>query len=111
MNLSNLIFALNNNTNSLLTQLMCDIRSKVVMTTINITDLALSAYLTLKQKLIKIEDEYGTKVSFVFEDTPELQQDITSFYNNNSQVDPLTYFNSLKNLKSLIYTRRNNYVA
>jgi len=67
-------------------------------------DFYLSAYLlTLGNKIIKHWRDKGT-TTFVFEDSKELQKAITLYYTMQASVEPISYGNSVKTLKSIIYS-------
>lgn len=66
----------------------------------SVTDLALAAFLaTTGHRLDAIRRVNGRGV-FVFEDGPALAQSILSFYNRRAVVDPLTFAETLRNLKA-----------
>ena len=69
------------------------------------TDLAITSYLSLSFKLMALERVEGNRYEFVFERTPELEKAIESFFNNTAKVSPTDYFNSIKSIKSRIYSR------
>ena len=72
---------------------------------IGFTDLALASFLSIQFPIIELKTENGVKFEFVFSDSPELQKAISDFYSNKVQVNPLSYFNAIKNLKGRIYSR------
>ena len=65
-------------------------------------DIALVAYLVcMKFKIIRIDKSNDkTKSFFVFENTPELDQEILKFYNREGSVEPNHFHETLRNLKS-----------
>ncbi len=67
------------------------------------TDLSLVSYLTLKVNPLDLIKGESGKVTFYFHDTEELGDMVDEFYGNTAQVNPLEYFNSLKNNKTRIY--------
>ncbi|OGC79860.1 hypothetical protein A3K01_03995 [candidate division WWE3 bacterium RIFOXYD1_FULL_43_17] len=69
------------------------------------TDLAITSFLSLSFNLIALEKVEGNRYEFVFERTPELEKAIESFFNNTAKVSPTDYFNSIKSIKSRIYSR------
>ena len=73
---------------------------------IGFTDLALASYLSIYFSITALNTENGIKFVFVFLDSPELQKSISDFYSNKAQVNPLTYFNAIKNLKGRLYSER-----
>lgn len=66
------------------------------------SDLYLGAYLKLKGYKMLVEKERN-KASFFFDKTNELQEDVNHYLNGEGTCDPLSYTNSIKNLKNLIY--------
>jgi len=73
---------------------------------IGFTDLALASYLSIFFPITELTTENGIKFEFVFSDSPELQKSISDYYSNKAQVNPLTYFNAIKNLKGRLYSER-----
>jgi len=71
---------------------------------IGYTDLALSAYLNLCFQTVDVCKQVGNRFEFVYEKTPELDKAIEDYFNNTAQVSPSDYFNSIKSLKSRIYS-------
>jgi len=69
------------------------------------TDLAITSYLALSFNLLGLERVEGVRYEFVFEKSPELEKAIDSFFNNTAKVSPVDYFNSIKSIKSRIYSR------
>lgn len=68
------------------------------------SDLALVAALcTLGHKLNAI-DKNNKKVFFSFERTTDLETDVSKFWNHELNIDPLRYFNCLKEIKTRIYS-------
>ena len=70
-----------------------------------LSDLALAAFLSSKGYEILGIRENGRKSLFVFEDTPELEQDVLKYFNRQGMVDALTYGEVLRNLKALVLNR------
>lgn len=66
------------------------------------SDLYLGAYLKLKGYKMLVEKEKN-KASFFFDKTNDLQEDVNNYLNGEGECDPLSYTNSIKNLKNLIY--------
>lgn len=66
------------------------------------SDLYLGAYLKLRGYKMLVEKERN-KASFFFDKTNELQEDVNHYLNGEGTCDPLSYTNSIKNLKNLIY--------
>ena len=66
------------------------------------SDLYLGAYLKLKGYKMLVEKDRN-KANFNFEKTDELQEEVSSYLSGDANCDPLSYTNSIKNLKNLIY--------
>ena len=80
----------------------------MINTNINIyrnTDLALSGYLALEFELLDLERITGNRYAFVFKKTLALEEAVKAYFNNTASISPFDYFNSLKSLKSRIYSR------
>lgn len=66
-------------------------------------DLALAAALVITHKLHSVDKNDPKRVYFLFDNSPELQEQIQRYYNKELTVDALTYANETKNLKRIIY--------
>jgi hypothetical protein len=76
------------------------------MKTKRLSDLNLSAHLSVSgHKLLGVEGN-GYKGFFVFEDTPELEKDTLKFFNREAVVDALGFGEALRNLKALALSHR-----
>jgi hypothetical protein len=76
------------------------------MKTKRLTDLNLSAYLSVSgHKLLGVEGN-GHKGFFVFEDKPELERDTLKFFNREATVDALSFGEAQRNLKALALGHR-----
>ena len=69
------------------------------------TDLAISAYLILYFDLIDLERVEGNRFEFRFMKTQKLEDAVSAYFNNNASVNPAEYFQKIKFLKSLLYSR------
>lgn len=65
-------------------------------------DLSLIAFLIYRGHKIKEITTRGQKVFFVFKDVEELERDALSYFNHEGVVDPLTFANTQKSVKSII---------
>jgi hypothetical protein len=75
------------------------------MKTKNISNLPLVAYLSvLGHKIIEMSSS-NERSTFTFEDSEDLGKSILNFYNRLGQVEPLTYSEVLRNLKSMALKR------
>jgi hypothetical protein len=72
---------------------------------IGFTDLALASYLSLNFPILELSTQDGVKYEFIFLKSTQLEESISEFYSNKAQVNPLSYFNAIKNLKGRIYSR------
>lgn len=67
-------------------------------------DLALIAALSLNFPIESLEKSAGKKVYFYFEKTLELERFIDSYWRADLKIEPQTYFNQLKIIKTRIYS-------
>lgn len=73
--------------------------------TYSTTDISQAAYLRCKGlKLINVIPGDDNRWSFVFENTPGIQDHIFEFINNGA-VEGRTFFNTIKDLKAMISNR------
>ncbi len=71
-----------------------------------LSDLNLSAFLSVSgHKLLGVKRD-GRKGLFIFEDTPELERDTLKFFNRETTVDALSFGEALRNLKALALSHR-----
>ena len=66
------------------------------------SDLYLTAYLKIKGFKFLVE-KFKSKASFIFVESPELISTVNEYLTENGSCDPLTYSNSIKNIKNLLY--------
>ena len=67
-----------------------------------VTDLALSSYLTvIGHKILSTQTINGRRLAFHFEFSEEIEKDILSYFNREARVCPLTFFETVRNLKAL----------
>lgn len=66
------------------------------------TDLALAAYINITMPIIRLE-WLDRRASFVFPKSKLTEKLITGYKNRQAKVEPLEYFNSIKNLKGRLY--------
>jgi len=68
------------------------------------TDICLAATLCIFDfKIEQIEKVSHSKAVFVFKNSAELAETTKSFFNHELKVEPLGFFNSLKEIKTRIY--------
>lgn len=74
-------------------------------------DFYLSAFLMASgEELQTYRKDAGNQTTFIFNSSPELQQHVRKFYSLEALINPVTYGNALRNLKSMIhapYTKPN----
>ena len=70
------------------------------------TDLALVAYLKPYGFIIQDVRRKDGRAVFIFEDSPTREKLIREFYNNTARVAPLKFWNSVGDVKSLLYNYR-----
>lgn len=70
-----------------------------------ISDYALAAYLTLKgfKQIIAGEARH---IQFIFEESPQLTEEISNFFNHKAPIDALSYFQAVKATKSMLVQLR-----
>ena len=70
------------------------------------SDLGLTAYLATKFPLVRIQTIEGQtkKKAFVFKNSQELAKETSSYWNNTAKIEPNTYFQSIKSLKTRLYS-------
>lgn len=68
-----------------------------------ISDLKLAAAVSLNFPILKLEKVTKSKISFVFEDSKNLQESVASYWNRTMQVMALDYANQLDALKTQVY--------
>jgi len=70
-------------------------------------DFYLCAYLMSSGVRLKSYHKKNQSTVFVFDWDENLDQTITQYYNMQAQVNPVTYGQSIKNLKSIIHSNTN----
>jgi hypothetical protein len=65
-------------------------------------DLYLAAFLKLNGKKLRVEKVKG-KANFIFNESNELLKLVNEYLTEEGSCNPLSYTNSIKNLKNLIY--------
>ncbi len=67
-----------------------------------IADIWLAAFLLdTGNRMIQSPIQNGSKLTFVFEETAKVEEDILAFFNGTARVDPQSFGVRLRNLKSL----------
>ncbi len=68
------------------------------------SDLSLAATLSVKgYKLVSLDRSHSPKVAFLFERDSDLDWNIQQYWADQLSVNPKSYFDALKHLKSRIY--------
>jgi hypothetical protein len=70
-------------------------------------DFYLAAYLVASGIQLRSSFKHKGLTSFVFFDTNQLQQLVRQFYGLDALINPVTYGNALRNLKSVIHADTN----
>ncbi len=70
---------------------------------IKLTDIVLASTLNLFVELKSVERSDDNKLTFVFQDTPQIRNLIDKTLKQQIAVEPLAFSNKLRNLKSLIH--------
>ena len=69
-----------------------------------IADLALASYLSVTgHKILSTHTINGRKLAFHFGFSETIDQDILAYYNRTARVCPLTFFETVRNLKALTF--------
>lgn len=69
------------------------------------TDLAISAYLALNFELVDLNRVEGNRFEFRFKKSTELEEAVNAYFNKSATVNPADYFQKIKFIKSLLYSR------
>jgi hypothetical protein len=72
-------------------------------------DLNLAGYICASGIQLVTHTTDGTRTTFCFDKTPELQQLVEDYYQMKAVINPLHYGSALKILKNIIYQKNNNY--
>ena len=65
--------------------------------------LSLAAALSLTFPIESVDKTDPRKAQFVFKMTPELDEQVNQFWRQEMRVDPLKYFDEIRNIKSRLY--------
>ena len=71
-------------------------------------DFYLSGYLLAIQQKLLSHTRDNRITTFIFQDTNDLQEAVERYYNMSANVNPVVYGQSLRSLKSLIYSNHTN---
>jgi len=69
------------------------------------SDLPLVATLSLYFPVEKIDTTNPRRISFLFLQTTELNGLITRYWRKELRIEPLAFFNQLKTVKTMLYSR------
>lgn len=70
-------------------------------------DLALAAFLRSQKHEMLQPEKDGNRFRWRFKETPELRDDKELYFDRCAQVEPASFFNEIRGLKSLIYAHKN----
>lgn len=68
-------------------------------------DLSLAAALQLYKPLIGVDRQNPRRAEFLFDQSPELNKLVESFWRGELKVDPRAYFAALREIKARLYER------
>jgi len=63
-----------------------------------------SALIAWDFPILKVEKESTKRVTFFFEQTPQLEQSVSDYWSDTKLVSPKKYFSALREAKSRIYS-------
>ena len=69
------------------------------------SDLALAAAINLSQPLESLDRSNPHKVLFIFPNNKQTEDIVDSYWKRQLQVEPLSFFNSLRTLKARLYEK------
>ena len=70
------------------------------------TDIALATIISLSFPLVRITPQSNSKSLFVFERSKELERLIEDYWSGTLKIEPKTYFNQLKQIKTRLYSEK-----
>ena len=70
------------------------------------TSLSLAAVLSLSYPIESIDKSNPAKATFIFRRDENLDQLVEGFWKQELRVEPQTYFNQLRSVKSRLYSER-----
>jgi|GEM_PF-5021467 len=68
------------------------------------SSLALAATINIYQPVLDVDKTNPRESIFIFQDSNELQDIVSSFWNRTLTVTPMDYFQSLKVVKTRLYS-------
>jgi len=79
-------------------------RNKSESTSFKSSDFYLCCFLVAKGAVVIDIDKTNPRRSvFMFEDSPELQQDVEDFFNQRASINPRTFASAIKDVKQQLY--------
>jgi hypothetical protein len=69
------------------------------------SDLYLTAYLKVKGHKFEVE-KIKSKSNFIFDLNEKVVSDVNDYLSENGECEPLSYTNSIKNLKNYLYNKK-----
>lgn len=70
------------------------------------SDIALATIISLSFPLVHITPQSSGKSLFVFERNKEMEKLIEDYWSGNLKIEPKTYFNQLKTIKTRLYSEK-----
>lgn len=70
------------------------------------SDLALAAYLSALFPIESVDKSNPRKAIFLFKQTQELDKEVRAYWRGETRVEPRTYFDELRRIKSRLYADR-----
>ena len=67
------------------------------------SDLSLAATISLQYPIESLDKTNPRRVLFIFKNSKQIEKLVDSYQRNELEVEPLSFFNQLKNIKSRIY--------
>lgn len=68
------------------------------------SDIALATVISLFQPLVEIKPQSNNKSIFVFKRNEALEKLIENYWSGGLKIEPKTYFNQLKTIKTRLYS-------
>lgn len=67
------------------------------------SNLSLAAALAMTNQIISIDKSNPRKATFVFEKTPELDEQVKKYWDRKMELEPQAYFDQIKSMKARLY--------
>lgn len=79
------------------------------MNEISLRDFYAAAFLIAKGHKLKSHSQFRGVTTFIFEDNDELKKILNEYYTMQASVEPLTYGNAIRTLKTVVHSNKSNY--